>query len=461
MSLLYIAWRNFRFRSLSSVLTTLSLALGVALVVLVLAVYGIITEAFRGNSAVSYNLVVGPKGDPLQLTLNSVYYLSRPIANVPFTEYMEFLGAEQRAEMVQRYGGSAALGESAGKYQRYLGGGYAIPLALGDYLDQYRVVGTTPDFFEKLKHGPEVDQPFRFREGRNFQTYSAENNYFEAVLGWRVARALELQVGDVFFPTHGDPEGEGHRDAFRIVGILAPTGTPNDRAAFVNLEGFYLMDGHAAPVDQYPDDMVAGEAPPAIDPDGQEVPVLTIPQREVTAILVNSGGIMGFQLESRINKDRDGGHDLQAAAPVGEISRMLDQIVGPLLTALMVITAITCVVAAMSILVGIYNSMNDRRRDIAIMRALGARRDAVTVVILLESLLIAAIGCGVGWVLAHGAILLASPMIENHTGVWAGFFTVSVYELLVLPMVLLLAALAALLPASVAYSTDVSRNLSA
>jgi len=457
MSLLQIAWRNFRYRSVSSLLTTFSLALGVALVVLVLAVYGIITDAFRSNSAVSYNLVVGPKGDALQLTLNSVYYLSQPIQNLPYTDYMEFSTLQERAEMVRRFGGSAALGERPGKYSRYVAGGLTIPLALGDYVDQYRVVGTTPDFFDKLLHGPEVDQPFEFRQGRNFETFNEENGYFEAVLGSRVASNLGMKVGDTFYPTHGDPEGKGHRDAFKVVGVLAPTGTPNDRAAFVNLEGFYLMEGHAKPVDALPDDMVQGDAPMGRDPDGNEIRPLNIPEREVTAILIRSGGLFGAQLMNLINE----GKDAQAAAPVGEIHKMLTQIVGPLLTALMVITVITCVVAAMGILVGIYNSMNDRRRDIAVMRALGARREAVTTIILLESLLIALIGSVFGWVLAHGAILVASPYIENNTGVRAGFFTVSGYEFLVLPLVLLLATLAGLLPATVAYRTDVSRNLAA
>lgn len=457
MSLLQIAWRNFRYRSLSSVLTTFSLALGVALVVLVLAVYGIITDAFRNNSAVSYNLVVGPKGDPLQLTLNSVYYLSQPIENLPFTQYMEFLTQEQRAELVQRYGGSQALAETAGKYAPYVAGGVVIPLALGDYFGQYRAVGTTPDFFNRLQHGEDLDQPFEFREGRNFETYNEEHGYFEAVVGSRVASQLNLKVGDIFYPTHGDPEGEGHKDAFHIVGILAPTGTPNDRAAFVNLEGFYLMENHAKPVSEYPADMVQGDAPSGRDPDGQEIRPLTIPQREVTALLVRSGGLWGAQLMNVINE----GIEAQAAAPVGEIHKLLEQLVGPLLKALVAITVITCVVAAMGILVGIYNSMNDRRRDIAVMRALGARRDAVTMIILLESVLIALIGSVVGWLLAHTAILLASPYIEEYTGVWAGFLTVSGYEFFVLPLVLLLAILAGLLPAAVAYRTDVSRNLAA
>ncbi len=458
MSLLQIAWRNFCYRSLSSVLTTFSLALGVAMVVMVLAIYGIITGAFRSNSAVSYNLVVGPpKGDPLQLTLNSVYYLSRPIENVSFEYYMEFFPQDARAEMVERFGGSAALAQRAGKHSGFIADGFAIPLALGDYLGQFRLVGTTSAFFDQLRHGPEADEAFEFREGRNFQDHSEEHGYFEAVLGSRVARAMNLKLGDVFYPTHSDPEGVAHADAFHVVGILAPTGTPNDRAAFVNIEGFYLMENHAKPVDQYPDDMVDGNAPRAVNSHGEEVSVLTIPEREVTAILVKPGGLWGPKLMSTINESMEA----QAAAPVGEIHRLLEQIVGPLLTALIVITVITCVVAAMSILVGIYNSMNDRRRDIAVMRALGAKRDTVTFVILLESLLIAVIGCLVGWILAHLAILMASGYLEEYTGVRPGFWTFSEFEWYVLPLVILLAILAGLLPAAVAYRTNVSSNLSA
>jgi len=452
MSLLQIAWRNFKHRLLSSILTTLSLALGVMLVVLVLAVYGIVTDAFRRNSAVSYNIVVGPKGSPLQLTLNSVYYLSQPIENLPYTEYMEFMTRAERAEVIRKYGGPKSLGERDGIYQGYVTGGFAIPLALGDYFGEFRVVGTTPDFFNLLQHGPDIDQPFRFAEGRNFETNSAENGFFEAVVGSRVAAEQGVKAGDIFYPTHGDPEGKGHADSFKIVGVLAPTGTPNDRATFVNMEGFYLMEGHAKPVENVAEDFVEGETPA-----DAEIKPLTIPQREVTAILVRNGGLWGPQMMNKINE----GIQSQAAAPVGEINKLLSQIIGPLLTALMAITVITCVVAAVGILVSIYNSMNDRRRDIAVMRALGARREAVTGIILLESLLIAIIGGICGWVLAHAAITIASPAIEARTGVQATFFTISSYELYVLPFVLVLATLAGLLPAAVAYRTDVGQNLAA
>ncbi len=468
MSLLQIAWRNFWHRSLSSVLTTISLALGVGLVVLVLSIYGIINEAFTRNSYVGYNLVVGPKGSPLQLTLNSVFYLSQPIENLPYTEYMEFFSKEERAAMVEKIGGDPALAKRGGRYAPFVSGGFAIPLALGDYFGEFRVVGTTPEFFEKLRYGENLDQPFSFRDGRALTEHSDQYGYFEAVLGSRVAKEMNVGVGDTFNPTHGDPSGHGHDLGFTIVGVMNPTGTPNDRAAFVNLEGFYLMDGHAKPIEKNADsgsdegeqvDAPENTNAPDAKVDGPgEFRLLSIPQREVTSILVRNGNIMFAPgMQNAINE----GIRAQAAAPVGEINKLMNLIVGPLMTAMLAITLITCFVAAVGVLVAIYNSMNDRRRDIAVMRALGARRETVTAIIVIESMIVAIIGGILGWVLAHAAIALSSGRIEDQTGVHVNFFSTSGYELYILPVVISLALFAALLPAWTAYRTDVGSNLSA
>lgn len=452
MNLLFIAWRNFRYRALSSFLTTLSLTLGVGLVVLVMAIYGIISEAFVRNASVGYNLVVGPRGSALQLTLNSVYYLSQPIENLPFTEYMEFFTAEERTEMVRQFGGDPALGERDGEFAGYVAGGYVIPLALGDYFGEFRVVGTTTDFFEKLRHGPDVDQPFEFREGRAFTAYSKDNSYFEAVLGSRVAAQMNVKVGDMMNPTHGDPDGKGHGQGFKIVGVMAPTGTPNDRAVFANLEGFYLLEGHAKPI---PEDAIV--VPPEIENESGET-LLTIPEREVTSILVRNGNLMFAPgMQNRVNESGRA----QAAAPIGEINKLMTLIVGPLMKALLAITLITCVVAAIGVLVAIYNSMNDRKRDIAVMRALGARRSSVTMIILCESFIIAVVGGIAGWLLAHVAILSAGTFIEQQTGVQVGLLSVSEFEWLLLPFVLVLSLIAGVVPAMSAYRTDVGTNLSA
>ena len=103
-------------------------------------------------------------------------------------------------------------------------------------------MGTTPLFFEKLRHGPTLEQEFTFSTGRAFKEFSEEHSYFEAVVGSRVAKEMNVGLGDEFFPTHGDPTGHGHDLGFTIVGVMIPLGR-RMTGAFVNLEGFYLMDG--------------------------------------------------------------------------------------------------------------------------------------------------------------------------------------------------------------------------
>ncbi|MGB1925266.1 MAG: ABC transporter permease, partial [Rubripirellula sp.] len=273
------------------------------------------------------------------------------------------------------------------------------------------------------------------------------------------------------FPTHGDPTGHGHDLGFTIVGVMDPTGTPNDRAAFVNLEGFYLMDGHAKPVEET--EAETDQAPAQAQAPAGEIKapiadqraakrddyrLLSIEEREVTALLVRTGNIVfAPSMQNAINE----GIRSQAAAPVGEINKLMGLIIGPLKNAMLMITLITCIVAAVGILVAIYNSMNDRKRDIAVMRALGARRSTVTTIIIYESLLVATIGAAVGWILAHAGITAYSGVIEEQTGVQVGFFTTSGNEIWILPLVILLALIAALLPAWSAYRTDVGSNLSA
>lgn len=466
MNLVQIAWRNMRQRSLSSFLTLVSLALGVGLTVLVLAIYGIIEDAFRRNSSVGYNLIVGAKGSSLQLTLNTVYYLSRPIETIPYDDYLEYLPSYERERLAAIFGGGEKVDVTRdGKFAPYMMGGFAIPVALGDYFGPYRVVATTPEFFDLLKHGPNADQDFTFAEGRNFELDNKEHGPYEAVVGWRVAKDMKVGLGDTIDPSHGDPDGHGHGTNFTIVGVLAPTGTPNDRAAFVNVEGFYLMDGHARAIDpeaetanaDVADDSSNGDpvAPEDLGYEKLSYQPLPINRRDLTAILLRADPIFAAKMQKTINKQLR----TQAAAPVGEISNLLGMIVGPLLQALLLITVVTCVVAAVGILVSIYNSMSDRKRDIAVMRALGARRDTVLLVILMESLLIAVGGAVVGWVLAHLGVLAASGFIEEQTGVQVGFLTVSKTELWVIPLVLGLAALAGLLPAFVGYRTDVAKNL--
>ncbi len=447
MNLFKIAWRSIQQRGVASLLTTLSMALGVMLVVGVLSIHGVVSESFRSNASFGYNMIVGAKGGKLQLTLNTVYYLSQPVENLPYEYYLEFLTAERRRQQDAdpgdieldrdgRFGNTVAL---------------AIPICLGDYYGRFRVVGTTPDFLDKLVFGSRGDRKFEYEKGgRNFKHRSQENGFFEAVVGSVAARELEVKLGDLINSRCSDPDPEigtlHSEESFKVVGILKPTGTPNDRAVFVNMEGFYLLNGHAK----------TAEGNEAVDGRPREADPLPMAEREVTAILVRTSDIFVTQ---RMENTIEESPDAQAVLPVKEVYSLFDIIVTPIQTTLLALTAIICVVSGVSILVSIYNSMSERRHEIAVMRALGAGRGTVMSIILLESVCLALGGGVLGWIAAHALNGLASPFIQQRTGVAIGFFDVVSTELLLIPALIVLAILCGFLPAMSAYRTDVASSL--
>jgi putative ABC transport system permease protein len=438
MTLLGIAWRNIRQRLLTSGLTALSLALGVALVVATLVTGRLVNQAFESGSGLGFNMIVGAKGSPLQLVLNSVYFISRPIENVPWAFYQQFLPAAERADGLD--GTYAASTKTA------------VPICMGDYYRSYRVVGTNAAFFDRLTRGD--GRPFAFATGKNFR----DDDFFGGVLGAAVAANLGLAVGDEFAPTHGADDGAVH-DPFIVRGILARTDTPIDRGVFVNMEGFYLQDGHAKPL---PEGEAAAPEAALATPAAGHVP-LPFNQREVTAILLETASLPGLPAEltamglrTAINEGRDG----QAALPVAEIRQLLDLFVKPLELLLLLVTALVVLVSAIGILVSMVGSSLERSRDVAIMRALGARRSHVLTTVLIEAILLAVGGGLAGWVLGHALVGAIGPWITTNAGVTASLFSAApLAEALLVPFLVVLAIVAALLPAIAAYRTDVAKWL--
>lgn len=435
MTLLGIAWRNIRQRLLTSGLTALSLALGVALVVATLVTGAVVKRAFESGAGLGYNMIVGAKGSPLQLVLNSVYLISKPIENIPWSTYQDFLPAARRADGVDgRFAGSVAT---------------AVPICMGDYFRGYRVVGTNADYFDRLAP---AGGAFRFAAGRNLR----DDAFFEGVLGASVAETLGLTVGDTFAPTHAADDGPVH-DPFTVAGVLARTGTPVDRGVYVNMEGFYLQEGHAKPLEG------ADAAPPAAAAqDGRPAP-LPAAQREVTAILVETAAPAGMPPELMamgLHQTLNEGRDAQAAMPVRVIRELFDLFVRPLELVLLLVTALVVLVSAIGILVSMVGSALERSRDVAVMRALGARRGQVLATVLLEAILLAVGGGLVGWLLGHGLVAALGPWITANTGVPVSLLSAApLAELLLVPFLIGLAILAALLPALAAYRTDVAKWL--
>lgn len=457
MSLFGIAWRTIRQRLLTSGLTALSLALGVALVVATLVIGDLVSQAFSSGSGLGYNMIVGAKGSPLQLVLNSVYLVSKPIENIPWAFYEDFLPADARAD--------GTAGTFAGSVRT------AVPICMGDYFKGFRVVGTNAAYFDRLSYGGGValglppwlarllgkpttmsaPRPFAFAAGRNFR----DAEFFGGVLGSEVAAKLGLAVGDTFSPTHGADDGLVH-DPFTVTGVLARTDTPVDRGVYVNMEGFYLQEGHAKPVEG------VAARPPETPAGAGPVP-LPCEQREVTAVLVETisqpglpAELAAMALRTRINEGRNG----QAAEPIREISVLLGLFVRPLELLLLLVTTLVVIVSAIGILVSMVGSSLERSRDVAVMRALGARRSQVLATVLIEAVILALGGGLLGWVLGHAIVAAIGPMITTNAGVSATFFSAApTAELLLVPFLIVLAILAALLPALAAYRTDVAKWL--
>jgi len=434
MSLWKIALRSIQQRALASTLTGLSMALGVALVVAVLVLYGAISRSFV-QGAEGFDMIVGAKGSRLQLVLNTVFHLSSPVENIPWSYYEEFQPGGKFGKQVQ----------------------VAVPLCLGDNYHDFRVVGTTPKLFE-VEYAPA--RKYAFAAGRNFE----HEHYFEAVIGSVAAHSTGLRVGSEFAPSHGVEGDAGHKhDPFQVVGVLAPTGTPNDRAVFVNMEGFYLLEGHAK-AEEAGSKTAAVKGAPADGKDHDHEHAhehrepLPKSQREVTAVLVRStNALWNPYLFKAINK----GQYAQAVSPAVEVHYLFQGIVGNLETLLLVLAVLIVFVAGIGVMVSIYNSMSERRREIAVMRALGANRQTVLAIVLLESILLAAGGGLIGMVLGHAMLGVLGPWVSANTGVSLGFFQFAGDELVLIPGLVVLATLAGLLPAVSAYRTDVAKALAA
>ncbi len=444
MSLWKIAWRSIQQRALASGLTAFSMALGVALVVAVLVILGVVDQSFRRSSQ-GYDLIIGAKGSPRDLVLSTVYHLGKPTDSIPYAVYDDLVNGQFAPDI-----------------------DVAVPVCLGDAFKGFRVIGTTPDMFDRLE----------YLDGRKYEFAPGGENFgwdgtFEAVLGAKAARKTGLKVGDKFRPVHGTAAegGKEHdqRTEFTVVGVLASTGTPNDRALFVNIEGFYHLHTRD---DESADQQSAGAVREKTKKDAKQAPAKEKPgagashdhdaipyeAKRITAVLMvvkTPNQARRVALPKLIARELE----VQAVAPATQVTELLEGLVGDLQLILLFLAVLIVVVAGIGILVSIYNSMSDRRHEIAVLRALGAKRRTVMLVVLWESMLLALGGGGIGLVLGHGLTGALGPTIADRTGVAIDPFQFQAAELILIPGLILLAAIVGYLPAVVAYRTDVAQSL--
>lgn len=398
MNLWGIVWNNLRQHALSSSITAVSVALAGGLL---MAVWVIKDEARQTFTEVSggFDGVLGARGSKLQILLNAVFHLESSTGNIEWEDYVQ----AKNHPMVE----------------------LAVPIAVGDNYRGFRLVGTTLEMFQRSN--PDLPAMKIRSPGRMFDPQRQE-----AVAGFFVARELGLRRGDTFHPYHGltHTESEQHEETYTVVGVLEPTSTPADRVIWVPIAGIQRMSGHSQE---------------AVD--------------EVSAVLIKlreGSPMAGFQLDMYYNRQGD---RLTFAWPIGTVMAGLFEKIGWFDAVLAAVAYLVALIAAASILASIYNSMNERRREIAIMRALGARRWTIFRVIVFEAAAIGGLGALTSYLVFAAIAFTASEVVRVQTGVVLQPWKVHWIFAAAPAGLIVLSALAGVVPAWKAYRTSVAEHL--
>ncbi|MBK8247398.1 MAG: ABC transporter permease [Gemmatimonadetes bacterium] len=411
--ILRIVLRSMRQHALSTAVTLLSVGLASGLVMAVFSIKEQTYQAFTGGP-IGFDAVLGARGSQLQLVLNTVFHLETSPGNIPYSMYTA-ISADPGVEL-------------------------AIPYAVGDNYEGYRVVGTIPDLFTRFEYT--AGRKLALAPGGRVFTMEERG----AVVGSFVAQRTGLKIGDTFEPYHGlsGDSTKAHEDEYTVVGILEPSNSPSDRVVWIPLEGLYRMSGHVLRGTGRSYTPVADST---IPPEHLEVSAVMLKLKDPTA---------GIYLDQAINRT---GKSATLAWPIGRVMADLFGKIGWMNNVLAMVAYLVVVVAAGSILASIYNTMNERRREFAILRSLGARRSTVFSAIVLESATITAFGTLVGF-LVYGAIIgAAAVIVRAQTGVVLDAFRFD-WALVLTPIgMVIVGALAGLVPAFKAYRTDVASNL--
>jgi putative ABC transport system permease protein len=469
MNLFQLILKQMRQRALSTWLTMLSVVLGVGLATSVLILYRGGDRLF-GQTEFGYDILIGPpKGSAIQLVLNTVYHVDVSPGVLPYSVYEDLLRNRQQVRL-------------------------AVPIAVGDTVRGHRIVATLPKMFGFNEEGQPLapEATFEYRPGSRYELEQGKVFHarkFEAIIGADITRRTGLKLGDKFKATHDAPGGasaaDEHAEQWEIVGVLKRTNTAADRVVFTPLSTFYAIGEHEEGMKAMEEMRIRAGIAPATRP---QPPDLSSMHDDPTtghhghdhAYHMNPDGTLElevpksqWQVSAVMVKTRGGG---QIALSMIQYYKVIDPkavAVNPAMVmrdffstffkgttmVLLLIALMVSIVASVGILVSIYNSVSARKKEIAIIRALGATRGKVLALVCLEAGLIGLAGGVLGLLLGHLAGAIASGYLERWAGQGINPFLVSGYEMLYLVGVVLLSLFAGLVPALKAYQTPVATNL--
>ncbi|MGL1931036.1 MAG: ABC transporter permease [Desulfotalea sp.] len=398
-----LAAKSLWNRKYTTMLTVISIAMSVTLLLGV--------ERIRTESKVSFmntvsdtDLVVGARSGPIQLLLYSVFRIGDATNNISWSTYKKISGMKSIK--------------------------WTIPISLGDSHKGYRVMGTLGEYFSLYKYGNKTK--LEFQQGQQFK------GLYDAVLGAEVARSLGYRIGDSIVLSHGAGEISfiEHADKpFTVVGILQPTGTPVDRTVHVSLEGIEAI--HIGWENGVP------QQGKRLDPKFLKKFKLT--PKTITAFLVKlDSPITIFKTQRQINTYVT--EPMMAIIP-GVALKQLWDLIGLVEKALFVISFFVVVVGLFGMLTTLLASLNERRKEMAILRSVGAGPLTIFSLIVGETFVLTLTGIGLGIVIFYLTMFVAQPLLTSHIGLHINLTFLTMNEIVLMGVVLVAGILISFFPA--------------
>ena len=415
-----LAFKSLRNRRLTAGLTVLSIGLAVLLLLGVERIRDESRESFAATVS-GTDLVVGARSSPVHLLLSAVFHIGNATNNLRWETYRAV----------------AARPEVA----------WTIPLALGDSHRGYRVVGTTPEYFEHLRFGR--GRRLEVVQGRAFEDEHG------AVLGADVARTLRYKPGDSIVIAHGagDVSFSLHEQhPFRVSGVLARTGTPVDRTVHISLQALDAVHEDAAA------DAAADPLAAALQDDDSAAGSEPRPPRAITAFLVglkSRSAALGMQ---RVVNEY-AGEPLTAVLP-GVALQEVWEITGAVEKTLFAVSALVVAVGLAGMLVALLTSLSERRREMAVLRSIGARPSQIFALILGEAAFLTLLGIVLGVAALYAGLIAGRPWLESRLGLFIVVGWPSAYEAALMALVALAGVLIGLVPAWRIYRYSLADGMS-
>lgn len=414
MSFLRIVLRSMRQHLMSTALAAFSIAIGTALLVTVYNLRVQTQEEFESVGG-GVDAILAPKGSPLQIVLSAIYNLEDMPGEVKWSYVREVAGNDLVTN--------------------------AVSFVKGHSFGEFHVNAIEKEFFSEFEYEPGRKFSFKPEEGGAGRVFDKP---LEGVAGAAAAKALGIRLGDSFNPVCGLRSGAPvHKERITFVGIMAPTGTPHDQAIYIPLRTIYGLEGHSQKAAAMAEDESIRTVSGAL---------IRLRRIEVAGETMMHPDIHRLKYEINQNKE------VQLVVP-NEVLPKLFAIIGWVTKVLTGISILVITMAGLFLFVSMYWALRERRRNIALMRALGATRRMVFALTLAEAFAIALVGAASGIVVAHCLLVVGVEMIHEQTGVMLSAMAVSIADILAVPAAVVLGVLTGIIPAVQAYRLGILKNL--